>query len=360
MSETFSMLSDVRGQAAAVEALRRLTAAGGPVPPLLFHGPEGVGKRTAALAFAAALVCREPSGTDGCGRCSSCRRVADAPLVTDLRARSTAQDSPRAYPDAGLVSIPGKKTRISVLQARDIAASLATRPFELPFRVYIVDPAEKMTLAAANALLKTLEEPPPYAVLVLISQSPWQLPITVRSRLRPLGFRPLSGSDIEELLIREGIPEDEAAARGLRGRGNLTRARDMDPDRERRTVEAWVQILERATEPRHAGALATAAAAELAGSPDEARHALALLLGIVRDLATADAGQELLYLSREQSERLAPHAQRLVGFAATKAVLIDQLRREADIFNRNPRLTLEGAVLALSGHLGPADLIIRD
>lgn len=349
-------LSGVLGQEAATDALAALAAlagAGDPVPPLLLFGPEGVGKRTAALAFAATLACPHRAGTDACGRCGPCLRIAAAEAVTALREGATAQDAPRSYPDSGLVSIPRGKTRISVLQARDIAQSLSLQPFELTRRIYVVDPADAMTAGAANALLKVLEEPPPYGVLVLVTAAPWALPITVRSRLRPIRFRPLPEAIVERLLVAEGLPPEDAATRARRAAGSLARARALDLDGEAKRLEAWVQILERLGARAPAPPLAVLAGEAFGGSPTEALEGLAVLLAALRDVAAAHAGAPPRTLSPEAAARLAPAATTLLGPALDRANAVETLRREIVSINRNPRLGVEGAVLALAGALRP-------
>ena len=349
-------LSRVLGQAGATEALAALAAralAGDTVPPLLLFGPEGVGKRTAALAFAATLACLHRVGTDACGRCGPCRRIAEAEAVTALREGATAQDSPRSYPDSGLVSIPRGKTRISVLQARDIAQSLSLQPFELSRRIYVVDPADAMTPGAANALLKALEEPPPYGVLLLVTAAPWALPITVRSRLRAIRFRPLPEEVVVRLLAAEGIAPDEAETRARRAAGSLARARALDLDGEAKRLEAWAQILERLGARAPAPPLAVLAGEAFGGSSTEALEGLAALLAVLRDVAAAHAGAAPRILSPAAVARLAPAATALLGPALDRADAVETLRREIVSINRNPRLGVEGAVLALAGALRP-------
>jgi DNA polymerase-3 subunit delta' len=346
----------VLGQEAATEALAALAAgalAGDAMPPLLLFGPEGVGKRTAALAFASSLACLHRTGTDGCGRCGPCRRIAEGEAVTALREGSTAQDAPRSYPDSGLVSIPKGKTRISVLQARDIAQSLSLQPFELSRRIYVVDPADAMTPGAANALLKALEEPPPYGVLLLVTSAPWALPITVRSRLRAIRFRPLPEEIVAGLLAAEGLPPEEAETRARRAAGSLARARALDLDGEAKRLEAWVQILERLGARAPAPPLAVLAGEAFGGSSTEALEGLAALLAVLRDVAAAHAGAAPRTLSSTAVARLAPAATALLGPALDRADAVETLRREIVSINRNPRLGVEGAVLALAGALRP-------
>ncbi len=355
MKRRIEPLSAIQGQDAAIQALLALHRRGGPIPPLLLHGPDGVGKRTAALAFAAALVCRKPRGADACGACAPCRRVADASLVTDLREGATAQDSPLVYPDIGFVSVPRQKTRISVLQARDIALSLAARPFELARRIYIVEPADKLNPASANALLKVLEEPPSYGVLILVTAAPWSLPLTVRSRLTAVRFRPLPQATVEQLLLARGLAPDEAALRAAHAAGRLSRATNVDPEEERKLVAAWTGVLLRLAQGARAAELAAAAGAELGADPESAIAALDLLLTVLRDAAAGRAALAPVLLDESQADELAPLAEKWVGRLHDRPRLVDRLRREVEIFNRNPRLAIEGAVLAVAGVLRSED-----
>lgn len=332
-------LARLRGQRRARSRLEALAASGGPVPPLLFAGPEGVGKRTAALGFAAALVCLSPDGGEPCGACSACRRIGEADHVTALRADAPATAPPRVYPDAGLVSVPPRRTRISVLQARDIALSLSQHPFELSRRIYIVDPAERMTPAGLNALLKTLEEPPDFGVLILVTTVPAALPITVRSRLQLVRFGPLEHEDLIEVLDAKGLPREEAVARARVAEGSPGRALAADLDRLQQTASVWERALLRLDRGEPPGAVAIEAAQHLGGSAEEAEAALRFLLGMLRDAL------------REPESALGRTAARLAGPLLRPIDTVERLRYELVAINRNPRLAVEGAVLALAGRL---------
>lgn len=350
-------LSALLGQDVPVESLAGLVHAGGPVPPLLLHGPAGVGKRTAALAFAAALVCRNLDGADACGACAGCRRVAAAEAVTALREGSTAQDSPMVYPDVGYVSVPKGKTRLSIVQVRDIVQSMASSPYELGRRIYVVDPADRLNAAAANALLKVLEEPPSYGVLMLVTSAPWSLPITVRSRLRPVAFRPLPPALVERILTQNGLAgESDAAARAAVARGSVARAVEADPAGENEVLETWVRALERLGSNYRASEIAAALSEELAPSADAAAAALDVLLSVLRDVAADREGAPALVLDEARLARLRPRAGFLLGAGGERPALVDRLRRELVVFNRNPRLSVEGAVLCIAGLLRRSDL----
>src|SRR5688572_21148723 len=148
-------------------------------PSLLFAGTAGIGKRRTAVAVAKTLNCLAPrkSGVfeiDACGECASCRRIA----------RGVHADV--------IVLEPGDTGSIKTDQVRDIIDRANYRPFEGRRRVVIVDEADALIDAAQNALLKTLEEPPPTSVFILVSSMPDVLLPTFRSRCRPLRFGDLT------------------------------------------------------------------------------------------------------------------------------------------------------------------------
>ena len=175
---------------------------------LLFDGPEGIGKRTTALALAAAINCQQP-GIDGdaCGACSSCKRIARA-----------------QHPD--IVSlVPNEKGTITVEMAREVIGQASFRPFEARRRVVIVDEADALLPPAQNALLKTLEEPPPSSMFVLVSARPDSLLETVRSRCPRVRFGRLGPGDLAEVLVRHcGVARGEAAGLAAMGDGSVARA----------------------------------------------------------------------------------------------------------------------------------------
>jgi len=136
---------------------------------LLFAGPVGVGKRTLAVELVRNLFCEERRG---CGSCHPCRSLAVG-----------------QHPD--LTILPGEQS-IKIDELRAIRKEVFEPPYEAPVRVILIDNAEMMTREAANALLKTLEEPPPSNIFVLISAREQELPLTIRSRCMRIGFGPLA------------------------------------------------------------------------------------------------------------------------------------------------------------------------
>jgi DNA polymerase-3 subunit delta' len=189
------------------EAKRLLSAAlaEGPAHAYLFHGPTGVGKRRAAIAFAAELI-----GDGG--------RVE----------RGT-------HPDLYVLEPVGDQVLIDEIRA--LRRDLHMRPFEASRRVYVLLEAHAMNEAAADALLKDLEEPPVYAVIVLVADDLGPLPQTILSRCQLVPFRRLSEAAVRaDLLERSpGLEEGELAAIARLAAGRLDRgARLLDPDGRRR------------------------------------------------------------------------------------------------------------------------------
>ncbi len=161
------LFADILGQPLALTSLRQALAHEAS-HAYLFAGPAGVGKSDAALAFAAGLACT----SGGCSVCDTCRRVLAG-----------------LHPDVEIVSPEG--AFITIDQIREINREVVMRPFEAPVRIYILLDAHTMNDPAANALLKTLEEPPPHAHFILVSDAPEGLPQTVVSRCQRVPFTPV-------------------------------------------------------------------------------------------------------------------------------------------------------------------------
>lgn len=156
----------------------------------LFTGPEGVGRTTLALAFAQALVCEAEERP--CGVCRACRHVAAG-----------------LHPDVKLVEPEGGTLRVE--QVREVTREASRRPLEAPYRVFILTHMERAHPAAANALLKTLEEPPPYVVIVLTAASEDVILPTLVSRCQVLALRPVPEADlVAALQERWGVSAQEA------------------------------------------------------------------------------------------------------------------------------------------------------
>jgi DNA polymerase III subunit delta' len=194
------------------KALLRAALADGPAHAYLLHGPPGVGKRGLALRFAAELL-------------GDHARVAR-----------------RSHPDLYVLEPLGDQIRIDDI--RELRRDLHMRPFEASRRVYLVFGADTMNEDAADALLKDLEEPPPYAVILLIANDVGPLPDTIRSRCQPVPFRRLSERAVREA-IRELAPalaDEEVTTLSRVAGGRLDRAaRLVDPAAAKRR-EALLEV----------------------------------------------------------------------------------------------------------------------
>jgi DNA polymerase-3 subunit delta' len=195
-----SVLQHIVGQPDAV--LQLAAAASAPVHAYLFVGPAGSGKRAAARAFAATLICAH----GGCGLCRDCRLT--------LAGR---------HPDVREIERTGPA--ISVDQADEIVRSAALAPIESPRKVMILDEFHLLRAEGAARLLKTIEEPPGSTTfLVLADDVPPEL-VTVASRCVRIDFRALADADVTSVLLAEGHDADHAALAARAAGGNLDRAR---------------------------------------------------------------------------------------------------------------------------------------
>ena len=213
---------DLAGHRRLFELMARAAVRGSLPPSLIFVGPEGVGKRRAAVALAQLLNCTGAATAghadadtppDACGQCASCRRI-ERGVHADV-----------------LAIEPGETGSIKVDQARLVVERSAYRPFEGRRRVVIVDDADAMEASAQNALLKTLEEPPAGSSFVLVTARPDMLLPTVRSRCQCVRFGRLSPGDVAAVLMRDhGFAEPDAHAAASLADGSIGQALDGDSE----------------------------------------------------------------------------------------------------------------------------------
>ncbi len=323
------MFGDVLGQATAVGTLERALAGGRLHHALRFEGPEGVGKERCAFALAQALVCTERPGV-GCGNCSACRRaVTISPDAPEVPTHPDVVLVERGlYPPAVLGRSSPETVGIGVEQIRRIVLTRAAfPPHEAGSLIFIVRAAHELTASAANALLKTLEEPRPRVHFVLITDQPRRLLDTVRSRTLPIRFGPLPDESVSELLRRQGH-EPTAEVLALAS-GSIRRALDLcEPERvERRRhfVDSVLRALR---------------------APD---------LGAGIEVAAADAGdrESLAEDLRGLAQHFAVEARTLAASDSRRA--LHQAERHREVLNarqsleRNgpPTLTLEALIAKL-------------
>ena len=183
---------EIRGQERAIGLLKRVIAKRRIPHAYLFTGIPGVGKTMTARALAMALNCEAPVEGSGCGRCAVCRQVQSGNC-----------------PDFLLIG--PEEQSIKIGQIRSLARALAFAPQGDRYRVSVIHQAERMTAEAANAFLKTLEEPPPHNILVLKTAEPRDVPATIASRCQRIAFQPLAPDWIQaELGAQLGLAEAQA------------------------------------------------------------------------------------------------------------------------------------------------------
>lgn len=260
----------LRGLDATVGLLKRSLRSGRVAHAYLFEGLEGCGKKKTALAFIEALFCGRE---DGCGTCPSCRKMAAL-----------------QHPDLHLVEPDGAFIKID--QIRDLQKQLSLRPFEAKKKACIIDGAERLNPAAGNALLKTLEEPPGNALLILISANYGSILPTIVSRCQQLHFPALPNAAIERHLTDEGILSETARIAASLAGGSMKKAFEICREE---SVQQRASLLERlmTLNINDIGPL-FAAAEELAADKESAMEMLELLSLFYRDaLLLASGGRDL-------------------------------------------------------------------
>ena len=208
----------VRGHDRVVASLRRALAQGRFPHAFLFVGPAGVGKRLFAETLAQAVLCqrRPEEELDPCGVCPSCLQV-----------------EARIHPDVLRVVKPEDKHELPISLIRDLNHDLGLKPMAGARRVAIVDDADDLSEEAANAFLKTLEEPPPGSILILLGTAPEAQLDTIVSRSRVVRFAPLPESDLAAILLDRGLTDNPAEVARLAhlGEGSVGRALGLaDPE----------------------------------------------------------------------------------------------------------------------------------
>ncbi|MEP6636693.1 MAG: DNA polymerase III subunit delta' [Acidobacteriota bacterium] len=236
------MFDKISGNESAKKLLRRILESRRVPGALLFAGEEGVGKKLFALELAKALNCRTPQGTEACGECPSCVRISKINFPTSVEPEELRKIFWTDHPDVGLVQPPGRVFHVA--QKRAIEREANFRPFEGAARVFIVDDADQLNDASANALLKVLEEPPPTSHLVLITSRPAMLLPTILSRCQAIRFSPLTSADIERHLLDNKLaPAGDARLLARCAAGSMGRALSGDVESYKERRDAMFAVL---------------------------------------------------------------------------------------------------------------------
>ncbi|MBI3549110.1 MAG: AAA family ATPase [Elusimicrobia bacterium] len=206
----------LQGQDRALDRLRGLLKSRRIPPALLFHGPPGVGKATAAIQFAKALNC-EAGGADACDQCASCAS-ADKGLDMDLKRLDSA------YQAGVLGEEVEKQQHLKIDSVRHLIKDMEMRSMTGRWKTAVVCDAHTLQAAAANALLKSLEEPPPRATWILVTDRRDALLPTISSRCHAFPFAALSEPIVTGILKDRGVPAAEAKVLAAMSEGSPGRA----------------------------------------------------------------------------------------------------------------------------------------
>jgi DNA polymerase-3 subunit delta' len=338
-------LSDIEGRPRTLAHLRSAVTGGRVHHAYLFAGPPGVGKARAAVRFAQALNC--DVSPEGCGVCESCRHIEKGthPDVITLQPGT----------DEAGGGGEGASREIRVNQVRVLCGTLQLAPMKARRKVAILLSADRMNIAGQNALLKTLEEPPPQTTLVLVTDADDRLLSTIRSRCVRIAFGPMPVNVLAQKLASEGMVPEEARLRASLARGSSEIARKLDEAALHRREELCGQLKRilksRGTGGEGSGAILEALdLAEVRGSDRErSLEALRSAAWYLRDALLVQGGtsDDIVNVDRlddlsEVAGKVHPH-ELLSG--------LDALRRAISAIEGNgaPRLQLEAAFLNLAG-----------
>ena len=237
------MFDSLTGNDRVKDVLKRMLISRRLPGALLFVGEEGIGKKLFALEVARALNCRTPVDGEGCGSCAACKRIFHFNYPTSSDPDDWIPIIWTYHPDVGMVVAPRRVLRVE--QMRQIELESNFRPMEGKARVFIIDEAEKLNDASANALLKVLEEPPSTSHLILITSRPAMLLPTILSRCQAIRFSPLTPAEIESHLTTNKLADGSSAR--LRARaagGSIARALSGDLDTFTSQRKAMLVVLE--------------------------------------------------------------------------------------------------------------------
>ncbi len=282
----------IEGHDDVVELFRRAIARGRLASTFLFVGPAGIGKRRFAERLAQTLLCPHADNEKliACQHCDSC-----------------VQAAAESHPDLIRIAKPADKSTIPVSvfigegnrrMREGLCHDIAMKPFGGGRKVAIIDDADYLNEEGANCLLKTLEEPPPRSILILIGTSAdRQLP-TIRSRAQTIRFQPLAESIVAERLLHLGLATDESEARRLAGfsGGSLQRAMELTDDglwEFRRELFRALSASRLANVPLAASLISfvEAAGKEASSRRNRARQAIAFAIEFYRQMLRVRAGQ---------------------------------------------------------------------
>lgn len=343
------MFAELIGNERVKAALKRMLVSDRLPGALLFTGEEGIGKKLFALEIARALNCRTPKDHEACGVCSSCTRIAKLNYPQRDDAEEWTQIIWTDHPDVGLVVAPKRVLRVE--QMRQIEKEANFRPFEGKARMFLIDEADKLNDASANALLKVLEEPPRTSHLILITARPAMLLPTILSRCQMIRFSPLTPAEIETHLTKNKVDTKTARLRARAAGGSMGRALSGDLVTFTSQRKAMLKVLNAlvVSEDR-AQLLRSAEQLNEAQYKEEFEERLDVLETLIRDAWMLSLGVEPSQLVNEDlTPELQEISQKLDSSRAGDWILQIEDLREQLIVNVNRKITTDALFLVMAG-----------
>ncbi|UFJ40519.1 DNA polymerase III subunit delta' [Brevibacillus humidisoli] len=296
----------------------------------LFTGPRGTGKMRIAMHLAKSIFCRQHSH-DACEQCVNCQRISGG-----------------NHPDVFVVRPDGASIKID--QIRALQKEMTMRSLESPHKVYVIEHVDKMTVQAANSLLKFLEEPPKGVVAILLTENSHALLPTILSRCQIIPFSPLPVELLASQLIAEGIPSGMAHL-ACQITTQLDEAREL-------SQSDWFaqlrnEVIQLSQDCKQRGSYALYSIQELFVKNERLKEELPLFLDMLilwlRDVLYVQVGRHAQLIYRDQQDMLERQA-----YVWTQAELMQGIGLAMDTRNRiernaNPQLALERLVLQLQG-----------
>ncbi len=328
----------IQGQEHLTSALERSIHQGKLAHAYLLAGPPNVGKGTLALQMAQAVNCREDDPP--CGGCDQCRRI-ERGVHPDVQVIAPAQDARTSR----------ARVEIGIDQVRDLQHAASLGPYEGKCIVFIIDGVERLSLEAANALLKTLEEPPDRVLLLLLASQEDALLPTIRSRCQRLELRPLPEESMVSVLTGEhGLSEEDARllARLSAGRLGWALAAAKDPKvlgARQHALDTLLELIDGGLEQRFKQSQEVAT--QFSRNRAAARETLGLWLGWWRDLMLMKEGTSELVVNLDARDGLEERKDQFSKEQVTEVVreLVATLERLEQ--NASPRLALDVLMLAI-------------
>lgn len=230
-------LAMIEGHERPITILKRALANNTLAHAYLFSGEAGIGKKMTAFALAAAVNCMNSGPEGGCGACPSCRRVAGL-THPDVYVVMPESEDARLLSTWTSREVAKASDEIKIDQIRQAQDRISLKPFEGRKNILIVDGAETLNAAAQNAFLKTLEEPPGDALIILVTSMSQSLLPTIRSRCQEIRFQPLPRRTLAQALVKKrGLPEGDAWFLAALAQGSMGRALGMDAEQEKAARE---------------------------------------------------------------------------------------------------------------------------